>query len=73
MLRSILPAAVTVALLLVLPAGSDSQQTQPKEIHEEVEVDLVDVFLTALDSKGAFVTNLRPEELVLTEDGVPQE
>ncbi len=33
----------------------------------------MDVYLTALDSHGAFVTDLTPDEILLTEDGVPQE
>lgn len=55
--------------------GSSQQQTQtkPEDVSENVEVALVDVYLTALDSHGAFVTDLTPNEILLTEDGVPQE
>src|SRR5262245_24882056 len=45
---------------------------QEEGIHEYVEVDLVDLYLTATDSRGRFVINLRPEDLVVLEDGVPQ-
>lgn len=55
-----------------IPVVSQTQ-SQPQEIHEELEVSLVDVYLTAVNSKGAFITDLRPEDLVLTEDGVPQD
>ena len=42
------------------------------EIHEYVQVDLVDLYLTATDSKGHFVTDLKPEDLVVKENGVLQ-
>lgn len=42
------------------------------QIHENVNVDLVNVYLSATDSKGHFITNLKQEELTLKEDGVVQ-
>ena len=56
----------------VSPA-SNPQTKQIDEIHEEIQVDLVNVYLTATDSKGAFVTDLKQGELTLKEDGVPQQ
>ncbi len=47
-------------------------QTEPTDFHEEVDVTLVNVYLTATDSAGNFIANLRPDELVLKEDGVTQ-
>jgi len=41
-------------------------------IHENIAVEIVNVYLSATDSKGHFVTDLKPEELVLEEDSVPQ-
>ncbi len=61
------------ALFILYSLGSAIPQTkQLEEIHEEIQVDLVNVFLTALDSNDKFVTDLRPEELILKEDGVLQ-
>ena len=42
------------------------------EIHEYVQVDLVDLYLTDTDSKGHFITDLKPEDLVVKENGVVQ-
>jgi len=42
------------------------------EIKEQVNVDLVNIFLSATDSKGNFVSDLKPEELVLKENGKVQ-
>lgn len=43
--------------------------SQVDTLHEDMDVTLVSVYVSAMDSKGKFVTNLRPEEIVLTEDG----
>lgn len=48
------------------------QTKQLEEINEEIQVNLVNVYLTALDSHDEFVTDLRPDELTVKEDGVPQ-
>lgn len=69
----ILPGILAASGLFAAPAAPVQPQSQPQEVHEEIVVDLVDVYLTAVDSKGAYVTDLRPEELLLTDDGVPQE
>src|SRR5262245_34161078 len=42
------------------------------EIKEQVNVDLVNIFVSATDSKGNFISDLKPEELVLKENGKPQ-
>lgn len=41
-------------------------------IKETVLVDLVDLYFTATDSKGNFITDLRQEEISVQEDGAPQ-
>lgn len=43
-----------------------------QELQEQVEVELVQVDLTATDSKGAVVTDLTKEDFTLKEDGKPQ-
>lgn len=50
----------------------DPQTKQLEGIHEEVQVNLVNVYLTAVDSNGTFITDLKPEELSLKENGIPQ-
>lgn len=65
-------------LLFILPLFffethlNQPQQTQ-KEYSETVEVDLVDVYLSATDSKGRAIDDLKPEELILKEDNVVQQ
>jgi Ca-activated chloride channel family protein len=72
------PAILFLLFLLIVPAWS--QQTSPENsqlpqanVHEDVEVDLVSISMTATDWKGKFVTNIKPEELTLKEDGVVQQ
>ena len=43
-----------------------------QDIKESVKVEVVNVYLTATDSKGHFITDLKPDDLVLKEDGVTQ-
>src|SRR5262249_24810319 len=42
------------------------------QLRERIEVNLVNVYLTATDSKGHFITDLKPEDFLLKENGVPQ-
>jgi Ca-activated chloride channel homolog len=42
------------------------------QITETVLVDLVDLYITATDEKGHFVTDLKQQEIFVSEDGVPQ-
>jgi Ca-activated chloride channel homolog len=42
------------------------------QITETVLVDLVDLYITATDEKGRFVTDLKQEEIFVSEDNVPQ-
>jgi len=50
----------------------DAQQTQEK-YSEIVEVELVEIQLSATDSKGRVIEDLKPEELILKEDNVVQQ
>lgn len=43
-----------------------------QDLREYVQVELVDLYLTATDSKGHFIGDLKPAELTVTENGVPQ-
>jgi Ca-activated chloride channel homolog len=44
-----------------------------QELHENLSVDLVNVYLSATDSKGRFITDLNPTDLVLKENGSTQQ
>src|SRR5687767_13082545 len=46
--------------------------TAGQQLQEKVSVDLVNVYLSAVDSKGQFVTDLKLDELVLKENGSAQ-
>lgn len=46
-----------------------AQEDEPK-IH--VEVDMVQLNVAVMDSKGNYVTGLRPSDFSVTEDGIPQ-
>jgi VWFA-related protein len=46
--------------------------SQSQDIRETVKVDLVNVYLSATDSKGHFITDLKQEELILKENGTAQ-
>lgn len=59
-----------VLFLVCLPVFA--QQTAQQDFQEFVQVDLVDLYLTATDTKGNFVGDLRPDELTVLENGVPQ-
>jgi Ca-activated chloride channel homolog len=43
-----------------------------QDIRETLKVDLVNVYLSATDSKGHFITDLKREELILKENGTAQ-
>jgi Ca-activated chloride channel homolog len=63
-------------LLLVLMAvfvGSTHRATaQEAETKIRVEVNMVQLNVAVMDSKGNYVTGLRPSDFVVTEDGIPQ-
>ena len=54
-----------ILLLSPLPCGTQT-------VHEDMNVELVNVYLSAVDSKGRFITDLRADELVLKENGSAQ-
>src|ERR1700732_1298270 len=45
---------------------------QEGETNIHVEVDMVQLNVAVMDSKGNYVTGLRPSDFVVTEDGIPQ-
>jgi Ca-activated chloride channel family protein len=59
---------ISIFVLIAIAPASYSQQNET-QLTETVEVDLVDLVLTAIDKKGNFVTDLKPEELSIKENG----
>jgi len=54
-------------ILFLFPAAAFSQGIQ-----ERVDIDIVNVYLSATDSEQRFVTDLKPGEIILKEDGAIQ-
>ena len=63
----------TVILLLIF-IGYPSNPAAPdtSTLNERLNVDLVDLYLTATNNKGGFVTDLKGNELTVTENGIIQ-
>jgi VWFA-related protein len=64
--------AIVCSLLLSFYLSAAANENPQTDLKEEVVVDLVDLFFTATDSKGNFVTDLRQDEMKVEEDGVVQ-
>jgi Ca-activated chloride channel homolog len=62
-----------IKVLFVLFVLLTAIPSQSQTVHEDLNVDLVNVYLSAVDSKGHFITDLKSHELVLKENGSPQE
>jgi Ca-activated chloride channel family protein len=60
-------------VLMAVLAGSIRQATaQETETKIRVQVNMVQLNVAVMDSKGNYVTGLRPSDFVVTEDGIPQ-
>jgi Ca-activated chloride channel homolog len=70
--RRLLTALFFVTLIFSSQNQSTAQETQ-SQYTESVEVELIDVYLSATDSKGRIIDDLKKEDLILKEDGIPQE
>ena len=63
------------SVLAILPfwlLGSEPSSTQ-NGINESVNVDLVDLYVSAVDKKGHYISDLRADELSVQENGVMQQ
>ena len=60
-------------IILVLAFSAAAQSPEPDAFQETVEVDLVDLYFTATDSKGRFINDLTADEITVKEDGAPQD
>jgi Ca-activated chloride channel homolog len=57
---------------LLLPGIGPQPAAQDDQTHLRVNVILVEVNIAVTDSKGNYVTGLRPEDFEITEDKIPQ-
>jgi Ca-activated chloride channel homolog len=72
MLKRLAVAIVLVAALSVFAGHSPvAQESGPPRIN--VTVDLVQLNVAVTDSKGKYVTGLRPQDFVVAEDGIPED
>ncbi|MGH9392852.1 MAG: hypothetical protein ACRD1E_01685, partial [Terriglobales bacterium] len=69
-LQSLLCVALCLVWLLPAPAQQAAKPQAPIKFTSDVNVVLVN--LTVRDSKGNLVTDLKPSEVTLLEDGKPQ-
>lgn len=53
-------------------AKARAQSQVAVDPHIQIVVDLVQLNVAVTDNKGNYVTGLRPEDFVITEDGIPQ-
>jgi Ca-activated chloride channel homolog len=58
--------------LLLFMAAAPRPSAQDETSHFRVNVVLVQLNLAVTDSKGNYVTGLRPEDFVITEDNIPE-
>ncbi len=62
----------TLLIILVLAGISISQEEEEQEFEDTVQIDLVDVYLSATDKKGNPVKDLKEDEIIIKEDDVIQ-
>jgi len=64
---------VSFALLFGLLAGTGTKTiAQNDQTRFRVSVDLVQLNVAVTDNKGNYITGLKPEDFLITEDGIPQ-
>jgi Ca-activated chloride channel homolog len=59
-----------LAFSVFFPTPAAAQEVTPPRIN--VTVDLVQLNVAVTDSKGKYITGLRPQDFVITEDGIPE-
>lgn len=77
--RSLHRLLLSLPLLIAFSFAQQSQEPQPQEPQPQdtgstfkVKVNLVSVYATVTDEKGAPLTDLKKEDFILSEDGAPQ-
>jgi Ca-activated chloride channel family protein len=70
MAKRFLLCLVAMSMVLFGPIARLGAQEAETSIH--VDVNMVQLNVAVMDQKGNYVTNLRPSDFVVTEDGIPQ-
>ena len=65
-------SAAFICLLLFFSGTQNQAPAQKEEAHIHVIVDLVQLNVAVTDNKGDYITGLRPQDFLVTEDGIPQ-
>lgn len=70
----VLCIAVFLASSMAQKSATQSapQSVQSEPFKEFINVELVNIYMTATDKKGHFISDLRADEITLLENGVPQ-
>src|SRR6202795_4712024 len=61
-----------LVVLAVFVGSINRAMAQEAETKIRVEVNMVQLNVAVMDSKGNYVTGLRPSDFTVTEDGIPQ-
>src|SRR6202045_5546643 len=61
-----------LVVLAVFVGSINRAMAQEAETKIRVEVNMVQLNVAVMDSKGNYVTGLRPSDFIVTEDGIPQ-
>ena len=64
--------SVLLASFLVFFSTGIQAPAQKEEAHIHVIVDLVQLNVAVTDNKGDYITGIRPQDFLVTEDGIPQ-
>src|SRR4029078_8920478 len=69
-----LASALVASLRSDQTIATETVQSQPstRPWHESVQVSYVNITITALDKHGRYINDLRPDEFLIQEDGIPQ-
>src|SRR5215472_17062088 len=72
--RYVLLICVCVAVFVIFRsrAAGAAQQQESGEPHIHVVVDMVQLNVAVTDKKGSYITGLKPEDFIVTEDGISQ-
>ena len=68
--RFVVTLVLVVVLSIFVRSAPVAQESTPPRIN--VTVDLVQLNVAVTDNKGKYVTGLRPEDFVITEDGMAE-
>jgi Ca-activated chloride channel family protein len=61
-----------LAIFILGPGLSTAAWTQEDQADIQVIVNMVQLNVAVTDNKGNYITNLRPEDFTISEDGIPQ-